>query len=44
MLSMGLSLPTVFLIVGIPALLAGATMLVMGRYRAGRHAQLALAA
>jgi AAHS family 4-hydroxybenzoate transporter-like MFS transporter len=43
MLSMNLSLPSVFLIVGIPALLAGATMLAMGRYRAGRHGQLALA-
>ena len=38
MLSMNMSLPTVFMIVGIPALAAGATMLAMGRYRAG-HGQ-----
>lgn len=43
MLSMNLSLPAVFLIVGFPALVAGGTMLAMGRYRAGRERRLALA-
>jgi AAHS family 4-hydroxybenzoate transporter-like MFS transporter len=43
MLSMNMSLPTVFLIVGFPALIAGATMLVLGRYRAGQERRLALA-
>jgi len=43
MLSMNLSLPTVFLIVGFPALIAGVTLLAMGRYRAVRLRQMELA-
>jgi MFS transporter, AAHS family, 4-hydroxybenzoate transporter len=43
MLSMNLSLPTVFLIVGIPAAVAGVTMLAMGSYRAGHEQRVALA-
>ncbi|MGO4329586.1 MFS transporter [Cupriavidus sp. 2TAF22] len=35
MLSMGLTMPALFLIVGVPAVIAGATMLRLGRYRAG---------
>ncbi len=40
MLSMNLSLPTVFLIVGLPALIGGASMLLMGR-RSARQERLA---
>ncbi len=40
MLSMNLSLPTVFLIVGLPALVGGASMLLMGR-RSARQERLA---
>ena len=43
MLAMDLSLPTVFIIVGLPALVSGLTMLAMGRYRAVRTPALALA-
>jgi AAHS family 4-hydroxybenzoate transporter-like MFS transporter len=43
MLSLDLSLPTVFLIVGFPALVAGVTMLAMGRYRAVHTRPLELA-
>jgi AAHS family 4-hydroxybenzoate transporter-like MFS transporter len=43
MLAMDLALPTVFLIVGLPALVSGLTMLAMGRYRAVRARPLALA-
>jgi AAHS family 4-hydroxybenzoate transporter-like MFS transporter len=43
MLSMELSLPTVFLIVGLPALVSGLIMLAMGRYRATRKGPLVLA-
>jgi len=42
MLSMDLPLSLVFMIVGVPALLAGVTMLAMGRYRSGRQGQLVL--
>ncbi len=43
MLSLNLSLPTVFLIVGAPALVSGAVMLVMGRHRAEGARRLAQA-
>jgi len=44
MLSLDLPLPTVFLIIGLPALVSGAIMFAMGRYRAERERQVALAA
>lgn len=44
MLSMELPLPAVFLIVGLPALVSGLTMLAMGRYRAGHVPAMALPA
>jgi AAHS family 4-hydroxybenzoate transporter-like MFS transporter len=38
MLSMGLGLPTLFVVVGVPAVLAGLVLMVLGSARGGRHA------
>lgn len=42
MLSMNLSLSTVFLVVGIPAVVAGLTMFALGQHRATQTGALAL--
>jgi AAHS family 4-hydroxybenzoate transporter-like MFS transporter len=44
MLSMGLTMPALFIMVGIPAVIAGATMLRFGRHRAGQARHMAVAA
>ncbi|KJK21000.1 4-hydroxybenzoate transporter [Burkholderiaceae bacterium 16] len=44
MLSLGLTMPALFLLVGIPAVIAGATMLRFGRHRAGQARRMAVAA
>lgn len=44
MLSMGLTMPALFIMVGIPAVIAGATMLRFGRHRAGQARRMAVAA
>src|SRR5437867_11213186 len=43
MLSMNMSLPTVFLVVGIPAVIAGLTLFAFGRQRTAHELRLALA-
>ena len=43
MLSMNMSLPTVFLVVGIPAMIAGVTLFALGRQRTAHGLRLALA-
>jgi len=44
MLSMGLTMPALFLMVGIPAVMAGATMLRFGHHRAGQARRMVVAA
>ena len=43
LLTMNLSMSTTFLIVGLPALVGGASMFIFGRYQADRTAQFAVA-
>jgi MFS transporter, AAHS family, 4-hydroxybenzoate transporter len=44
MLSAGLTMPALFLIVGIPAVIAGAAMFGFGRHRAGQAQRIAMTA